>query len=228
MIDGGDNQNYDNGEKTILPILINKRIKQIDYLIISHFDSDHVGGLFTIMEKYRIKQIIISKQVESSDNFKEFMDIIKKKKIKVSIITKGNKKIIEKDVSMLFLWPSNKLITENGLNNNSIVCKLIYGSTSILFTGDIEAIAERRIIEEYKDNLQVLNSTILKVAHHGSKTSSTQEFIEAVGPKIVMIGVGKDNKFGHPDNEIIEKYENIRNKSTSHRSKWGNNSESGK
>ena len=228
MIDGGDNQNYDNGEKTILPILINKRIKQIDYLIISHFDSDHVGGLFTIMEKYRIKQIIISKQVESSDNFKEFMDIIKKKKIKVSIITKGNKIIVEKDVSMLFLWPSNKLITENGLNNNSIVCKLIYGSTSILFTGDIEAIAEKKIIEEYKNNLQVLDSTILKVAHHGSKTSSIQEFIEAVGPKIVMIGVGKDNKFGHPDNEIIEKYENIRNKSTSHRSKWGNNSESGK
>ncbi len=152
------------------------------------------------------------------------MDIIKKKKIKVSIITKGNKIIIEKDVSMLFLWPSNKLITENGLNNNSIVCKLIYGSTSILFTGDIEAIAEKKIIEEYKNNLQVLDSTILKVAHHGSKTSSTQEFIESVNPKIAMIGVGKDNKFGHPDNEIIEKYENIRNKNTSHRSKWGNNS----
>jgi len=158
------------------------------------------------MEKFRIKQIIISKQVESSDNFKEFMDIIKKKKIKVSIITKGNKIIIEKDVSMIFLWPCKDLITENGLNNNSIVCKLIYGSTSILFTGDIEAIAERRIIEEYKDNLQVLNSTILKVAHHGSKTSSTQEFIEAINPKIVMIGVGKDNKFGHPDTNIIDEF----------------------
>lgn len=206
LIDGGDNQNYDNGEKTILPILINKRIKQIDYLIISHFDSDHVGGLFTIMEKYRIKQIIISKQVESSDNFKEFMNIIKVRKINIKGITKGDKIIVEKDVSMLFLWPSNKLITENGLNNNSIVCKLIYGSTSILFTGDIEAIAEKKIIEEYKDNLQVLNSTILKVAHHGSKTSSIQEFIEAVGPKIVMIGVGKDNKFGHPDSNIIDEF----------------------
>lgn len=228
LIDGGDNQNYDNGEKTILPILINKRIKQIDYLIISHFDSDHVGGLFTIMEKFRIKQIIISKQVESSDNFKEFMDIIKVRKINIKGITKGDKIIVEKDVSLLFLWPSTDLITENGLNNNSIVCKLIYGSTSILFTGDIEAIAEKKILEEYKNNLQLLNSTILKVAHHGSKTSSTQEFIEFVNPKIAMIGVGKDNKFGHPDNEIIERYENIRNKNTSHRSKWGNNSESEK
>ena len=101
-------------------------------------------------------------------------------------------------------------INENVLNNNSIVCKLCYKNFSMLFTGDIEEIAEKRILQEYKDNLQLLNSTILKVAHHGSKTSSTKEFINVVKPKVALIGVGKNNKFGHPNEDVIKRLENIR------------------
>ena len=109
------------------------------------------------------------------------------------------------------LWPTkSELINENVLNNNSIVCKLCYKNFSMLFTGDIEEIAEKRILQEYKDNLQLLNSTILKVAHHGSKTSSTKEFINVVKPKVALIGVGKNNKFGHPNEDVIKRLENIR------------------
>ena len=82
-----------------------------------------------------------------------------------------------------------------------------YKNFSILFTGDIEEIAEKRIIEEYNSNLNILNSAVLKAGHHGSKTSSTQNFIEAVNPQIVLIGVGENNKFGHPNESVIERLE---------------------
>ena len=80
----------------------------------------------------------------------------------------------------------------------------------MLFTGDIEAVAEKKMLQEYKNNLQILNSTILKVGHHGSKTSSIQEFIEIVKPKIALIGVGKNNKFGHPSDDVIRRLESLR------------------
>ena len=87
----------------------------------------------------------------------------------------------------------------------------------MLLTGDIEEIAEKEILEEYKNNLSILNSTILKVGHHGSSTSSIQEFINEVKPKIALIGVGKNNKFGHPNDGIIERLENLRCESLPYR-----------
>ena len=80
----------------------------------------------------------------------------------------------------------------------------------MLFTGDIEKIAEKSILQEYKGNTNILNSTILKVAHHGSKTSSIQEFLDATKPNIAVIGVGENNKFGHPNEDVIKRLENLR------------------
>ena len=206
LIDGGNNIDYDNGQKTILPILINKHIKQIDYLIISHFDSDHVGGLYTILEEYKVKQVIISKQAQYSDNFKLFMQIINNKQIQTTIVDKGTKIDVENNIYIDFLWPDEKnMIDENCLNNNSIVCKLNFGKTSILFTGDIEKEAEQQLIQQVSKNLE---STILKVAHHGSNSSTISDFVKAVSPKIAVIGVGENNKFGHPNDEIISRLEN--------------------
>lgn len=82
----------------------------------------------------------------------------------------------------------------------------------MLLTGDIEEIAENQILEEYKNNEQILKSTVLKVAHHGSKTSSTQSFLEKVQPKIALIGVGKDNSFGHPNDGVLERLKNLNTK----------------
>lgn len=187
----------------------------IDYIIISHFDLDHVGGILTVMEKLKVGQVIISKQGEDSENYRKFKEIVKNKKIKVSIVgindTKNQEKInIEENLYFDILWPNNSnLISENILNNNSIVCKLNYKNFSMLFTGDIEELAEKQILEEYKNNSYVLNSTILKVGHHGSKSSSTLDFIETVNPKIALIGVGENNKFGHPNKEVIERLEKV-------------------
>lgn len=163
------------------------------------------------MKELKVGQIIINKQRENSDNYQIFKSILKDKKIKIQIVNKGDRVQIENNLFFDMLWPTkSELINENVLNNNSIVCKLCYKNFSMLFTGDIEEIAEKRILQEYKDNLQLLNSTILKVAHHGSKTSSTKEFINVVKPKVALIGVGKNNKFGHPNEDVIKRLENIR------------------
>lgn len=98
------------------------------------------------------------------------------------------------------------------MNNNSIVCKLVYRNFSMLFTGDIEEMAEKQIISKYK-NSKILHATVLKVAHHGSKTSSIQEFLELVKPKIALIGVGRNNNFGHPNKDVIKRLQNLRCKS---------------
>ncbi|MBR3324823.1 MAG: hypothetical protein IKG14_02090 [Clostridia bacterium] len=170
------------------------------------------------MKELIVKNVIISKQGKYSANYEDFQKIVKEKKINVIIVgvTNGSlqKLQIEKNIYFDILWPNNEeLISENILNNNSIMCKLNYRGFSMLFTGDIEEIAEKIILREYKNNLTIFKSTILKVAHHGSKSSSTQDFLQAVHPQIALIGVGKDNKFGHPNNEVISRLQCIRNKS---------------
>lgn len=169
------------------------------------------GGLFTIIEELKVKKVIISKQGEKSENFEKFKEIINKKKIEVVIVNKGDKLKIENNIFIDILWPNNdKFLSENSLNNNSIVCKLNFKNFSMLFTGDIEEKAEIQILKEYEKNQNILNATVLKVAHHGSKTSSTQQFINVVKPKIALIGVGENNMFGHPNNEVLDRLEKIR------------------
>lgn len=158
------------------------------------------------MEEINVGKVIISKQNVNCDNYQRFKKIVNDRKIKVMIVDKGDELNIEKNLSIDFLWPSsNQIIMENELNNNSIVCKLKYKSFSMLFTGDIEEKAEKQIIDEYKNNSYLLISTVLKVAHHGSKTSSITEFINSVNPKVSLIGVGENNIFGHPNKEVIER-----------------------
>ncbi|MBE5805852.1 MAG: MBL fold metallo-hydrolase [Clostridiales bacterium] len=164
------------------------------------------------MQNIKVENVIISVQPDNSENYQKFLKIVKEKNINVIIANKGDKLIIEKNLYIIFLWPnSSKFIMENELNNNSIVCKLVYNNFSVLFTGDIEKIAEEQIINEYK-NTNILQSTILKVAHHGSKSSSIEEFVKLVNPKIALIGVGNNNKFGHPNIDVIERLNYFRYK----------------
>lgn len=214
LIDGGGNskdENYDIGKQTLLPYLLDKKINKIDYCIVSHFDSDHCGGLMYILKNLKVKNIIIGKQYEEYENYKEFIKIAKDKKINIRVVGAGEKITIEKNLYIDILWPINreKMVIQNAINNNSLVFKLRYINFSMLFTGDIEEIAEKEILDKYKENTEFLKSTILKVAHHGSKTSSTKEFINIVKPKYAVIGVGKDNKFGHPSNVTIENLKTI-------------------
>lgn len=208
LVDGGGSENYDVGKNILLPYLLDRKITTIDYVIISHFDTDHVGGILTILEELNVKKVIIGKQYENSDNYKKFLGIINKKHIRVKQVEKGSRINIEKNVNIEILFPEKEMISENSLNNNSLVFKLKYKTFSILFTGDIEQIAEERLVQIY-GKTNILKSTVLKVAHHGAKTSSIESFLELVQPQIALIGVGKNNLYGHPNEKIIERLKNI-------------------
>ncbi len=135
--------------------------------------------------------------------------MVKQKNLKVKEVKAGDKIVIE-DIIFQILWPIEKQIEENMLNNNAMVMKLQYKSFSMLFTGDIEEIAEKKILNLYKGNADKLNTTVLKVAHHGSKSSSTEEFLKVVNSKVAIIGVGENNMFGHPNNEVLERLQSFR------------------
>lgn len=200
LIDGGEGKT-----NVLFQYLLDRRINKIDYIIISHFDSDHCNGLIEIIEKMRVENIVMSKQSKESEEYKKILEIIKQKNIKVSSVKAEDEIIIEKNLYIKILNPADKLEFQD-LNNNAIVAKLVYKDFSMLFTGDIEK-AEENLAKKYKNELK---STILKVAHHGSKTSTSEEFLKYVEPQIALIGVGENNKFGHPNQITIEKLKNIR------------------
>ena len=200
LIDGGEGKT-----NVLFQYLLDRRINKIDYIIISHFDSDHCNGLIEIIEKMRVENIVMSKQSKESGEYKKILEIIKQKNIKVSSVKAEDKIIIEKNLYTKILNPAEKFEFQD-LNNNAIVAKLVYKNFSMLFTGDIEK-AEENLAKKYKNELK---STILKVAHHGSKTSTSEEFLKYVEPQIALIGVGENNKFGHPNQITIEKLKNIR------------------
>ena len=200
LIDGGEKS-----PEVLLSYLLDRRITKIDYIIISHFDSDHCNGLIDVIKNLKVKNILISKQAYFCDEYKNIANIINSKKINVTYLKQGDILNIEKNIKLNVYYPKEELEYDD-LNNNSLVTKIEYNKFSILFTGDIEK-SEKDILEKYKQNIK---SDILKVAHHGSKTSSSEEFLKAVNPKIALIGVGENNKFNHPNDEVIERLENIK------------------
>ena len=211
LIDGGGSTSstFDVGKDTLIPYLLDKGYTQLDYVFISHFDQDHVGGILSLLEELKVGQIFISKQGETSDNYEAFFKIVQEKNLQVQEVKMGDKIKIG-DVAFHILWPSEKQIEENQLNNNAMVMKLQYKKFSMLFTGDIEEIAEKKILDTYKKHLDSLKATVLKVAHHGSKSSSTEEFLKAVNSKVAIIGVGENNMFGHPNDAILERLQSFR------------------
>lgn len=212
LIDGGGStmsNSFDVGNKTLLPYLLDKGISKIDYIMVSHFDSDHCQGLNAIIENMKVENIIICKQSTITNEYLEIMEKCNNKKIKIITVKRGDKIKIDTFTIIEIFHPTNQFLDDGkgGLNANAIVCKLNYKISNnkyftMLFTGDIEEEAEKQLELIYGTKLK---ADVLKVAHHGSKTSSTEEFIKLVSPKIALIGVGKDNKFGHPNEGVLKR-----------------------
>ncbi len=200
MIDtgGSTSPSYDVGENIVHKYLLYKGINKIDYLMLSHFDADHCQGAIFLLKNMKVKNLIISIQPENSEFYEEITNICIQKNTNIMYVKKGNKfKIANLDIEILH--PNNNFIAENKLNNNALVCKINYYNFKMLFTGDIEKIAESQLLDEE------LSADLLKVGHHGSKTSTTQEFLNKVNPQIALIGVGENNKFGHPNDDVIKR-----------------------
>ena len=212
LIDGGGslNKNFDVGKKTLVPYILDRGYIKIDYIFISHFDLDHVGGILSVLEELKVGKVIIGKQFENSENYENLIKIARKKQVEI-IQVDEQKEIVIDNVKFNIIWPDKEnIIKENSLNNNSLVMKMVYRKFSMLFTGDIEEIAERKIIDTYKADSDIFKSDVLKIAHHGSKTSSINEFLNLVKPQIALIGVGENNKFGHPNEGVINSLNNLR------------------
>ena len=170
LIDGGGSydEEDDVGENVTLPYLLDRRISKLDYVIISHFDSDHVQGLWAVLENIRVDNVVISKQFEKTENFEKFLSIVKDKRLKVLVVKKGDVIKVDKNSRIEILFPVADVqdyILQNAINNNSIVCKFVDKNVSVLYTGDIEKVAEEKLIELYGAG-SALEADVLKVAHH--------------------------------------------------------------
>ncbi len=207
LIDAGPRAgDYDSGERIVVPFLRRRGIEKIDYVVASHPHADHIGGFASVFKSFDVNTVLESGQPARDPIYREYADALQKENCRVDTARKGLSAIQMGEAKLYILYPTPAHIDADtshlhaNLNNTSVVLKLCYGWTSILFTGDAERDAEEEIVLSYGDFLQ---STLLKTGHHGSITSSTQEFLDAVKPKHAIISVGLHNKFNHPSEDVL-------------------------
>lgn len=191
------------GETVVSEFLWEKGYSEIDYLLATHADADHIQGLINTAKNFKIKAAFIGREAFEDADFVEFKETLETKYIQIVQLSRGNSFEIS-GVKIEVLNPFSKEITNNSANNDSLVLRMIFGSREFLFTGDIEKETEKKLIE----NPAFLKSDIVKVAHHGSRTSSTKEFIEAAKAEYAVISVGRKSRFGHPHKEVVERWKN--------------------
>lgn len=189
MIDAGSRKSYNKIEN----YLKNQKVRTIDALVLTHPHEDHIGGAIQIINNFKVNHIIEPGVPYTTVSYRNLLELINKKRIKYSIAKAGTQLRWYGLDSVRLLHPGNVTPTQN-VNNASVVLRIQYGNISFLFTGDAEQEAEDEILQRYRN----IHSTVLKVGHHGSHTSSSQSFIRAVKPAYAVIQVGSRNKYGHP------------------------------
>lgn len=205
LIDGGGSEtsDYDVGKNVLLPYLLDRRCKKIDLIFISHAHADHIDGIMTVIEKLKVRKVMIGVQNLNDEKIKKLYEICKKRDVEIKTIMAGESIKID-DLFFDILYPARS-VKDNNVNNLSLVIKLRYGSKSMLFTGDIETHGEDKIDANIK-------ADILKVAHHGSNTSTSEKFLKRVSPQISIISVAKNNVYGHPNKAVVERIKRFSDK----------------
>lgn len=204
LVDAGNTTIFfDNGERVIIPLLNYLGIKKIDYGIVTHIDSDHYGGFVSLVLQGMVGEIFKPAIDTTLSKDRRFELFLRERGVPVKYFKEEKFEI--SDALIYFLYDENlKSISDKSTNDLSGIFKVVYGNTSFLFTGDIEKSIEKFYSKKYN---VFLDSDVLKVGHHGSKTSSSKLFLEYVTPEISLISAGFKNKFGHPAEEIIERLE---------------------
>jgi len=181
--------------------------KQIDLMVLTHPHDDHVTGLIDILKRYRVKKILYTGVVHDAPNYLTWLKLVRDKKIPLVIIDKKQTINLSEELKMEILYPDESLLNKNlsDLNDSSIIIKLIYGQNKFLLTGDASDKVEKILLANSAD----LSADVLKVAHHGSGYSSSQEFLEKVKPLTAVITVGEDNDFGHPNLRTIMRLKRV-------------------
>ena len=215
LLDGGgfsDNRIFDVGARIIAPFLWQKKIKNIDTVMLSHPNSDHLNGLIYIVEHFNVKHVWTNHDAANTFGYKKFMDRIRDNGIHLP----GYAEIFGahdiNGVHLDILYPpvdfteKRKKEPWRNLNNNSLVLKTSFGSESFLFPGDIKTRGEYELVSTAGDKLK---STVLLVPHHGSKTSSSDWFVETVNPAVVVISSRWRSRFGFPHPSVMKRYQKI-------------------
>jgi competence protein ComEC len=177
----------------------------IDAIMICNSDVDHYGGFIDLLKRYRVGLVIESGTVGTSPSYKVLENLISDKKIKKIVARRGQSIELGGGVHFDILFPDRD-VSKLATNDGSIVGQLVYGSSTIMFTGDAP-----NAIEEYVLTLDGsrLKSDILKVGHHGSKTSASEPFVSAVAPKYAVISAGLNNSYGHPHQETLDLFKKL-------------------
>jgi len=206
---GGQNVLIDGGpDKTVVKRLAENLPwwdKQIDLMVLTHPHDDHVTGLIEVLKRYRVKRILYTGVTHNAPNYLTWLKTVQAKKAPLTIIDKTQTITLGEKVKMEILYPDQSLLnkTLSDLNDSSIVIKLVYGQNKFLLTGDAGLEVEKMLLAGGAD----LTAEVLKVGHHGSEYSSSQEFLDKIKPGVAVIPVGKDNDFGHPNLRIIKRLE---------------------
>jgi DNA internalization-related competence protein ComEC/Rec2 len=216
LIDGGgafggfpgheEHNGVDPGEEAVSPYLWSRGFQKLDVVALTHAHQDHLGGLAAILDSFRVSKLWIGREL-SSLALARLEELARQRKIPIEHELRG-KSFSWDSVDGEFLWPRSAPgeIATSAKNNDSLVLRLHYGRLNILLPGDAEKQAEREILSE--NSAEELHSDVLKIGHHGSKNSTTPEFLAAVQPLVGIISAGEDNPYGHPSPELLERLEN--------------------
>jgi len=213
LIDGGPDNSVIQKLGEVMPFYD----KDIDIVVSTHSDADHITGLIDVLERLEIRNIVYSNIIRSSSLYDAWREAVDEEGANVVEPVAGKVIDLGSGVTLTMVHPAESLAgrimparggSASGgekTNNESVVLMLKYGETEVLLTGDIEAKAERQIILSGAN----LDADILKVAHHGSKTSTLAEFLYEVSPQVAVIQVGTKNRYGHPTQEVLSRLENF-------------------
>ncbi len=214
LVDGGSTDQKHLGTRTLIPFLESRAIEEIDYAIVSHGDNDHISGLKTLMEEQTIKVsgLLLPAHGKGQEIYKELETLAKAQKGQVFYIGQNDSIEGEKEgLSLICLYPAvpgkgQKLIEEK--NDHSLVMFAEYGEFSMILTGDLGSLGEEAMLSQ----IEIPKTLVLKAGHHGSRESTSPRFLEALNPQMAVISCGRENSYGHPHKETIErlKERNIR------------------
>lgn len=196
LIDAGE----DRDAEAIIEVIAEYDIPDIDLMVLTHPHADHIGGAQTILETYMVKEVMMSSYPATSKLFNNLVATMENQDLIVTQATVGLEKEID-DVDLTVVGVDS---VPKDNNNSSIVMKVTYGTVDIMFTGDAEVPAEEIILSNDFD----FSAEVLKVGHHGSETSSSEPFVDAINPKIAVISCGIDNKYGHPNQITLDTLNN--------------------
>ena len=195
LIDTGGNINYDISKNILIPYFKSVGIKKIDYLVLTHGDYDHMGEAINLVNNFKVEKVIFNCG-KFNDLEKDLIKVLDKKKIPYYSYIKE----LNIDDNKLYFLNNKNYGNEN---DNSSVIYTVLNNYKFLFMGDAGTHVEEDLLKKY--NLQ--NIDVLKVGHHGSKTSSGKEFINEINPKYSIISVGKNNRYGHPNDGVLDNLE---------------------